>query len=381
MQPAMNKLNILVVVRHPLGGIRTFIRYVYGNFAPDRYRFTVLAPDLPELDIMLGDLKGLDVQCSRIKGNVSGARFVAAVSRELKSGQFDLVHSHGFTAGLCSAIPARIKGVKHIMTFHEVLLPKLFEGARGRMRKIALAALLPMIDVIHSVSGDARDNVTGFFPRLGRTEGKCIVIQNGIMIEEYKSREARDFRSELALPSDAFIIGFMGRFMPPKGFIHLIGAMEMLRDDKGLPAKPVVIAFGSGDFIREDKKKVIRKGLEECFYYFPFTTEVAPALRGFDALAMPSMWEACPLLPMEAMVAGVPVIGTSCIGLREVLKDTPSVMVKPGDGRALALALRNEMERPSRQIAEAFSAEAARRFDVKKQAKKLEEIIGQLLSK
>ncbi|MDA8326874.1 MAG: glycosyltransferase family 4 protein [Nitrospiraceae bacterium] len=377
----MNKLNILVVVRHPLGGIRTFIRYVYGNFAPDRYRFTVLAPDLPELDIMLGDLKGLDVQCSRIKGNVSGARFVAAVSRELKSGQFDLVHSHGFTAGLCSAIPARIKGVKHIMTFHEVLLPKLFEGARGRMRKIALAALLPMIDVIHSVSGDARDNVTGFFPRLGRTEGKCIVIQNGIMIEEYKSREARDFRSELALPSDAFIIGFMGRFMPPKGFIHLIGAMEMLRDDKGLPAKPVVIAFGSGDFIREDKKKVIRKGLEECFYYFPFTTEVAPALRGFDALAMPSMWEACPLLPMEAMVAGVPVIGTSCIGLREVLKDTPSVMVKPGDGRALALALRNEMERPSRQIAEAFSAEAARRFDVKKQAKKLEEIIGQLLSK
>lgn len=381
MQPAMNKLNILVVVRHPLGGIRTFIRYVYGNFAPDRYRFTVLAPDLPELDIMLGDLKGLDVQCSRIKGNVSGARFVAAVSRELKSGQFDLVHSHGFTAGLCSAIPARIKGVKHIMTFHEVLLPKLFEGARGRMRKIALAALLPMIDVIHSVSGDARDNVTGFFPRLGRTEGKCIVIQNGIMIEEYKSREARDFRSELALPSDAFIIGFMGRFMPPKGFIHLIGAMEMLRDDKGLPAKPVVIAFGSGDFIREDKKKVIRKGLEECFYYFPFTTEVAPALRGFDALAMPSMWEACPLLPMEAMVAGVPVIGTSCIGLRELLKDTPSVMVKPGDGRALALALRNEMERPSRQIAEAFSAEAARRFDVKKQAKKLEEIIGQLLSK
>ncbi|MDA8170994.1 MAG: glycosyltransferase family 4 protein, partial [Nitrospiraceae bacterium] len=224
-------------------------------------------------------------------------------------------------------------------------------------------------------------NLIGFFPRLGRADGKCKAIQNGIIVGEFNGTEARDFHRELDLPRDVFIIGFMGRFMPQKGFIHLIEAMEMLRDDKGLPAKPVVIAFGSGDFIREDKKKIIRRGLEGHFYYFPFTTQVAAALKGFDVLAMPSMWEACPLLPMEAMVAGVPVIGTSCIGLREVLKDTPSIMVKPGDGRALALALRNEMERPSRRIAEAFSAEAARRFDVKRQAKELQATMEQMLSR
>lgn len=377
----MNKINILVVVRHPLGGIRTFIRYVYGNFPPDRYRFTILAPDLPELDIMLDDLKGHDVSCSRITGKITAARFFDAVRRELKSGQFDLVHSHGFTAGLCSAVPSRIKGVRHILTIHEVLLPKLFEGAGGRIKKIALAMLLPRIDVIHSVSGDAQDNLTGFFPGLGRVEGKCITIQNGIEIGEFNGTEARDFHRELDLPRDVFIIGFMGRFMPPKGFIHLIEAMEILRDDKELPAKPVVVAIGSGDYIREEKKKVIRRGLEGYFYYFPFTTDVAPALRGFDVLAMPSMWEACPLLPMEAMVAGVPVIGTSCIGLREVLKDTPSIMVKPGDARALALALRNEMKRPSRRKAEAFSVEAAHRFDVKRQAKELQATMEQLLSR
>ena len=67
-------------------------------------------------------------------------------------------------------------------------------------------------------------------------------------------------------------------------------------------------------------------------------------------LAVPSLWEALPLLPMEAMVAGVPVLGTDCIGLREVLRDTPSRVVRAGEVGALLGGFRASLEKPRATI-------------------------------
>jgi glycosyltransferase involved in cell wall biosynthesis len=80
------------------------------------------------------------------------------------------------------------------------------------------------------------------------------------------------------------------------------------------------------------------------------------------------------------MVAGVPLIGTNCIGLREVLKSTHSVMVPIRDSKSIANALLNEMKNPSKKQAISFSKEAAFRFNVKRQALDLENIILKLIN-
>jgi glycosyltransferase involved in cell wall biosynthesis len=78
---------------------------------------------------------------------------------------------------------------------------------------------------------------------------------------------------------------------------------------------------------------------------------------------------------MEAMTAGVPVIGSDCIGLREVLRNTPSTMFPTGDAAALADAIRREIFSPTRETARAFTAVAAQRFDVRKRAAEMEQVI------
>ena len=78
---------------------------------------------------------------------------------------------------------------------------------------------------------------------------------------------------------------------------------------------------------------------------------------------MPSLWEAWPLLPMEAMVAGVPVLGSDCIGLREVLRDTPSRTVAANDPAALVDGLRAALDEPWTEAARAFVPQARTRFD------------------
>ncbi len=375
------KYRVLLVVRWPVGGIRTFIRYIYRNFDPEKYHFTVLGPDHSELSVLLEDLKDLDISCITFRNDMAPWKVIMFVMKTILFGKFDLIHSQGFMAGLYSALPARLSGTRHIMTSHDVFLSKQFVGLKGFFKKKALSFFLPLIDIIHSVSNDAHKNLLEFIPVLRKKSGKCIAISNGIDIERFQSSEKRDFRKELKLSKEAFLVGFLGRFMSQKGFVYLVDAMEILSKNKNINRKPVVLAFGFDGFVREDTEYLKNKGLEEYFHFLPFTSNVASTLKGLDVIAMPSLWEACPLLPMEAMVAGVPVIGTDCLGLREVLKDTPNVILPAGNSSALAEALENEIKNPSCSQTEAFREEAASRFDVRKQATELERVILNELNK
>ncbi|MBE9528375.1 MAG: glycosyltransferase family 4 protein [Proteobacteria bacterium] len=375
------KYRVLLFVRWPVGGIRTFVRYIYKNFDPLKYEFTILGPDQSELKVLLDDLKMHDIACITFKADMPPWKVVAVVMKTILLGRFDLIHSQGFMAGLYSSLPARISRTKHIMTSHDVLMPKQFVGLKGALKKLALSSFLPMIDTIHSVSNDAHNNLLDFIPKLQKRRDQCIAISNGIDIERFQNPEKRDFRKELNLSADTFLIGFLGRFMSQKGFVFLVDAIEAMVKERKLPKKPVVLSFGFDGFVREDTKYLNEKGLQEHFHFLPFTSNIASTLKGLDVVAMPSLWEACPLLPMEAMVAGVPVIGTDCLGLREVLTDTPNVILEAGKSQPLAAALEHEIRTPTLSQSEAFRDEAALRFDVRKQSTELEQVILNMLKK
>lgn len=379
MPDVKEKYRMLLVICWPVGGIRTFIRYTYNNFDSSRFHLTILAQDQPELRVLLNDLKDLDVSYVPAGHDPRDLRFMLSVMKNIIFGRYDIIHSQGLMSGIYSVIPASLSHTKHIMTAHDVLSEKQFNGLKGFFKKRALAFLLPKIDVIHSVSHDAHENLLEFIPKLKRSAVNLPVIPNGIDISRFSGSEIRDLRKELNLPQDVFLVGFLGRFMSQKGFRYLIEAIELLNREQDLSKKAAVVAFGFGGFIREDKEYIKEKGLENYFHFLPFTVEVGPALKGLDVVAMPSLWEACSLLAMEAMVAGVPLIGTDCIGLREVIKDTPCAMVPAGDSQALAKAIEAEMKAPSRSKTEAFHEKARARFDVKKQVAKLEQLILETL--
>jgi glycosyltransferase involved in cell wall biosynthesis len=169
--------------------------------------------------------------------------------------------------------------------------------------------------------------------------------------------------------------------MAQKGFRYLVDAIETLRQHPGLPRKPLVLTFGDGGFIQEEMQAIKDRRLNEYFRFMPFAPNVAGTIKGLDVVAMPSLWEACPLQPMEALVCGRPLIGTDCIGLREVLRSTPARIVSPRDGAALARAIMDEMEHPSTLELSVFKKEAAVRFDVKRQSSELEKTCLALIEK
>ena len=100
----------------------------------------------------------------------------------------------------------------------------------------------------------------------------------------------------------------------------------------------------------------IRAGVERA--------EVLGLLSGALALLMPSRLEGLPMVPAEAMAAGVPVIATDVAAVREVV-DPPDggVLVPAGDADALAAAALAFLDDPARRARVSASARrSARRF-------------------
>lgn len=377
----MNKHRILLVVKHPVGGIRTFLRYVYTNLGSSNYHFTLIAPDLPETRILLEELKEIHVDYIPAHNNAGNREFCWLVTETIIRGQsFALIHSHGFTSAACTIMAALYRGIPHVLTCHDVFTPGQFVGLKGFIKRIALGAMLSMVDRIHCVSNDARDNILAYLPILKLFKRRVITIMNGIQVEPFVHAEKRDLKRELGLPPDTFLIGFMGRFMAQKGFRYLVDALEQLKRMDSLPRKPLVVTFSQPDgFIREEQEQVKKRGLTDSILFLPFVPNVASTMKGLDIVVMPSLWEACGLLAMETMAAGTPIVGTNCIGLREVLRNTPAYIVPTKDGTALSEALAMEMRTPTTAKAKEFAAEATARFQVKDRAAEIEKLMRECL--
>lgn len=378
------RIRVLLIIRWPVGGIRTFIRYVYTNFDSKKYLLTIVAPLTSELQVLIADLKEYDVTYMELPPIVSPLQILSSifkVIKVIKHQKFDLVHSHGLTAGIISAIPAWLNKIPHVLTIHDVFNKTQFQNISGYAKKTVLSFILPIINVIHMVSYDSKQNLLDFLPIMKMFNSKLMVIPNGIKIEQFSSVGQRNLRKEYSLPSDVFLVGFFGRFMSQKGFTYLVEAVEILRNKgSAIPQKPLILSFSAEDgFYWEERKKIKDKGIDDYFLFLPFTPDVASTMKGLDLVVMPSLWEASGLVAMEAMVAGVPFIGTDCIGLRETLRDTPAKVVAMRDSVALAEAILSEMIQSSRVMAESFQIEASQRFDVKKQAKELERIFHNLI--
>ena len=134
------------------------------------------------------------------------------------------------------------------------------------------------------------------------------------------------------------VIGFFGRIMPQKGFEYLVEASRDCDRFSGLIGLVVAVA-GDGGFIRERRAEIRDRGLEVSFRFLGFQADVQQVLQQVDAVVMPSLWEACGLVAMEALMSGRPLIASSCEGLREVTAGSPALSVPPRNATALADAI------------------------------------------
>jgi glycosyltransferase involved in cell wall biosynthesis len=244
-----------------------------------------------------------------------------------------------------------------------------------------MGRLLKRADRIVAVSDDARQNLLSYLPALRKQAHRVLTVPNGIETEKYARMSPRPdnaLRRRLNAGPETVLFGYLGRFMPEKGFPVLLEALKLLAERHGTGCFHLA-AFGTGDYRREYQKRIDEQGLGRVVTLLDFVPDVRPVLADLDLVVVPSLWEASSLVSMEAMAAGAPVLGSDCPGLREVLRGTPSVTVRTGDVDALHEGLSRFLEAPWDRAAHDYAPLARERFDRSRPARRLQELFDRLV--
>lgn len=123
-------------------------------------------------------------------------------------------------------------------------------------------------------------------------------------------------------------LGAIGR---QKGFDVLVAAAELAGGDW------TADVHGRGAHLESLRERAAAAGRVR---FHGWTDDAAGALRDAAALVMPSRWESFAYSPLEAMGAGLAVIGSAVDGLTDlVVPECTGLLVPPGDPAALAAAL------------------------------------------
>ena len=376
-------MKILLVCNYPLGGIRTFIKYHYKYFHEQGADITIIANDSTEKDAFVKDMNAINVEVVWTKSRMGRNILILDVIEYLKNNKIDFIHSHGYMSGVNASIANIFFNYPHVLTMHGIIENKYFEGFVGKFKKLLFGKILRTIPLFHGVGHDVIANLYREFPGLGEGKQKSIVIPSGVNAGLFHSKSitARDnLRNKLGVESDAKIYGYFGRFMPEKGFKVLVNAIANLKSSDRI-RNFYIVAAGSGDYEREYKKEVKEKNLNDVIKFIPFTRDIAELMKGCDAVIIPSLWEAYPLLPLEVLCAGIPLIASNCVGLREAVSDTPAIVVEPDNSELLAQAIIDSMERPNlKEIFNEFKDVATTRYDASVAARRMYEAFEEFIN-
>ena len=86
----------------------------------------------------------------------------------------------------------------------------------------------------------------------------------------------------------------------------------------------VVISFVEGDFLDKEKRVLSDDGPMQFSKFLTFVPNIASVLRLLAWLIMPLRSESVPLLPLELLVSGTPILTSSLVGLQQVTPAKPA---------------------------------------------------------
>ena len=256
-------------------------------------------------------------------------RTLGQVLKLIREARPDIVHTWLFTAGLYGRIAAKLAGVRlvvHAVRSIEPDKPGLYVVA-DRVLRWTTSAYVANAEAVGHV-----------LLRRERVRKEAIAVcYNGVDLLRFTPETHNGaLRKELNWSAEELIVGMVGRLEPVKDHGTFLRAAKLV-----IEKQPSVkfLCVGSGP-LRAGLETLIRGlGIESNIRMIE-KRSAAAAISAMDVVVVPSIYEGCSNVILEAMAMGKPVIASQVGGNPELVQGGSTGMLFPvGDARALAAAI------------------------------------------
>ena len=340
------KINLLFVVYQlGAGGTERVVLDLARHI--DKSKFNVYAAYFSGGDL-LEAMKEVSQQLIHIhkkKGFDPGA--MIQLERIIKKNKIDVVNAHAYPPFLYSYFGAKMLHNRSlVITEHAVA--DLEIGRKKSMHERICKLLFYRTNAVIGVSKGITDSFKNSFPYHSK---KMLTVTNGVEVERFDILVDRiSVRDQLGILPSHFVIGTIANFRRVKNHVCFIKAFHIL--STALPnARLVLVGQGfSGDpesSEYESKCLVKSLGLENRVIFTGYREDIPSILKSFDIFCLPSFSEGLPVSILEAMAAGIPVVGSDVRGINEVISPEDTGLLFPvNDVRSLVHILKRLIENP-----------------------------------
>ncbi|MHB8412008.1 MAG: glycosyltransferase family 4 protein [Candidatus Acidiferrales bacterium] len=294
----------------------------------------------------------------------------------LRHERVSILHSHLFNASLAASPVGRLCGVPAIIeTTH------LREGWRHGWIKGTYAIDRVAGRFVDHYVAVSEANARYLIEEKGVPARKVHVIHNGCDLSKFKPghRVPEGMKKALAFGELDPILLAVGRLEPQKGHRFLLEAHTRVLSE--FPNARLV-CVGEGALRGELEKQTEALGIQSAVRFVGFQSNVLDWLALADVSVLPSLFEGLPLVAIETLAFGCPMVATAVDGTVEVIVEGKSgLTVPPGNSAKLAEAILRCLRNPerARELALQGRQQVLEHFTQEQQIRKTEELYRQAL--
>jgi L-malate glycosyltransferase len=243
----------------------------------------------------------------------------------------DIIHAHEFMAGFPAIILKKWRNIPVVITEHWTGFPR---RELNWFAKVRARIAFQNADAVCPVSQNLREHIEAY-----GIKARYHVIPNPVNTRLFYP----DISKNANRTDHIKHILFVGRLHPNKGLQYLIKAMsEIIKNRRDF----VLDIVGEGPNKIEYQELTKSMGLDNFikFHGGKALLDVSDCMRRADFVVLPSEWENLPVVLLEAMACGKPIIASSVGGIPEIVEPRVGLLVKSKDVIELATAINHMLD-------------------------------------
>lgn len=282
----------------------------------------------PELGVIAED-KRIDVQYIRFNKRTELKSPIKQIKNIIEKNNVKVIHSHGYKPSFFCMLMHFLFGIQYVITCHLWFVPNLKMRFNVFLDKLSMIFAKKVIAVSHPIAKEIKS-----WKLLKR---KVYVINNGVDIEKYatykKSYCEKNLRKDLGISDNSYVVGTLGRLTDQKAHQILIkAAYNILRERNDVE----FLIAGEGPNERNLKRLCESYNISERFHFVGYRSDAINILQLLDIFILCSIDEGLPIILLEAMSVGKPIITTDVGEIPFIIKNNSNgILINKNDTKQL----------------------------------------------